>query len=73
MSVWSRVELYAATRRDYRAGASMRSHQRKYHVAFETVQAAVESAWPAQRKDLARVVRAWMCSSRWSMSGCARI
>lgn len=50
MATRSRVELYAAIRREYRAGESKSSLQRKYHVAFETVQAALDSAWPAQRK-----------------------
>lgn len=45
----SRVELYAAIRRDARAGVSSREIQRKHGVGWRTVQAAVASAWPPQR------------------------
>jgi transposase len=45
----SRVELYAAIRRDARAGMSERQLQRSHHVGWRTVKAAMESAWPAQR------------------------
>jgi hypothetical protein len=46
--------LYAAIRRDARAGASgrelQRKHlQRKHSVGWRTVQAAIASAWPQQR------------------------
>ena len=45
----SRVELYAAIRRDARAGLSEREIQRTHHVGWRTVKAALGSAWPAQR------------------------
>lgn len=46
----SKVELYAAIRRDSRAGLSKREIERKYQVGWRTVQAALSSAWPAPRK-----------------------
>lgn len=46
----SKVELYAAIRRDSRAGLSNRAIERKYRVGWRTVQAALNSAWPAPRK-----------------------
>lgn len=45
----SRVEQYAAIRRDARAGISGRELQRRHGVGWRTVQAALASAWPAQR------------------------
>ncbi|WP_078289992.1 IS21 family transposase [Mycobacterium sp. D16R24] len=45
----SRVELYAAIRRDTRAGLSGREVQRKHGVGWRTVQEAVASAWPSPR------------------------
>jgi hypothetical protein len=41
--------LYAAIRRDARAGVSGRELQRKHGVGWRTVQAAITSAWPQQR------------------------
>jgi len=46
----SGVELYAAIRRDARAGLSNRALQRKHGVGCRTVVAALESAWPKERK-----------------------
>ncbi len=46
----SKVELYAAIRRDARAGVTGRALQAKYGVGWRTVQAATESVWPATRK-----------------------
>lgn len=46
----SRIELYAAIRRDARAGMSGRDLQRRHGVGFRTVAAALASAWPEQRK-----------------------
>ena len=46
----SRVDLYAAIRRDARSGMSNRALQRKHGVGFRTVSAALESAWPKERK-----------------------
>ena len=52
MSPRSKVELYAAIRRDSRAGMSGRALERKYRVGFRTVQKALASAWPEPRKKL---------------------
>jgi hypothetical protein len=46
----SRVDLYAAIRRDAKAGLSKRALQRKHGVGYRTVAAALESAWPKQPK-----------------------
>lgn len=46
----SKVELYAAIRRDARTGLSKRALQRKYGVSFKTVTAALDSVWPEPRK-----------------------
>jgi transposase len=48
----SKVELYAAIRRDCRAGLSKRAVMRKYRVGHPTVQNALESASPRPRKKL---------------------
>jgi len=40
----SRVELYAAVRRDARAGMTEREIQRTHHVGWRTVKAALDSA-----------------------------
>ncbi|MEU9272738.1 IS21 family transposase [Streptomyces sp. NPDC048251] len=48
----SKVDLYAAIRRDARQGLSNRALQRKYGVGFLTVQKALASAWPEPRKPL---------------------
>jgi transposase len=48
----SKVELYAAIRRDSRAGMSGRAIQEKYHVGRRTVAGALASAWPEPRKRL---------------------
>ncbi|MFE3200164.1 IS21 family transposase [Embleya sp. NPDC059237] len=48
----SKVDLYAAIRRDSRAGLSSRALERKYGVGFRTVQKALSSAWPEPRKKL---------------------
>lgn len=48
----SKVNLYAAIRRDAKAGLSSRALQRKYGVGFLTVQKALTSAWPEPRKKL---------------------
>lgn len=45
----SKVELYAAIRRDLRGGLSAREVQCNYGVTWRTVKAASESAWPAPR------------------------
>ncbi|MFI1409854.1 hypothetical protein ACH4Y0_08015 [Streptomyces sp. NPDC020707] len=46
----SKVDLYAAIRRDARAGMSYRALMREYGVGFRTVKAALDSVWPAPRK-----------------------
>ncbi|MER6695473.1 hypothetical protein [Streptomyces minutiscleroticus] len=48
----SKVDLYAAIRRDVRAGMSNRALQRKYGVGLRTVKAAAESVWPEPRKKM---------------------
>lgn len=48
----SKVELYAAIRRDSRAGMSNRALQAKHGVGFRTVQKALASVWPEPRKEL---------------------
>ncbi|BDD82322.1 transposase [Tsukamurella pulmonis] len=50
----SKVELFAAIRRDLRAGVSRRAIQAKYQVTWRTVDAAAGSAWPSQRKPYPR-------------------
>jgi transposase len=52
MSRMSRVELFAAIRRDSRGGLSGRMIAAKYHVSRHTVQAALLSALPPPRKPL---------------------
>lgn len=47
----SRVELYAAIRRDARAGMSGREIERKHGVGYRTVRDALGSAWPQHRKE----------------------
>jgi transposase len=48
----SKVDLYAAIRRDARTGMSLRALKRKYGVGFETVQRALVSAVPEPRKKM---------------------
>lgn len=45
----SRIDLYAAIRRDAKAGLSKRALQRA-GVGYRTVAAALESAWPKEPK-----------------------
>lgn len=46
----SKAELYAAIRRDARAGMSGRAIERKYCVGRRTIIKALSSAWPEPRK-----------------------
>jgi hypothetical protein len=46
----SRLELYAAVRRDARAGLSNRALPRKHGGGYRSVVAALESAWTKERK-----------------------
>ncbi|MFJ1746389.1 IS21 family transposase [Streptomyces sp. NPDC088116] len=48
----SKVELYAAIRRDHRDGMSMRELERKHGVTWRTVRKALDSSWPEPRKKL---------------------
>lgn len=48
----SKADLYAAIRRDHRAGMSMRALQRKYGVTWQTVRKALDLVWPEPRKKL---------------------
>jgi lambda repressor-like predicted transcriptional regulator len=52
MPQMSKVELYAAIRRDHRGGMSMRQLERKHGVTWRTVRKALDSAWPEPRKRL---------------------
>jgi transposase len=52
MPPMSRIELYAAIRRDARAGMASRALQDRYGVGFRTVRKALASAWPEPRKKL---------------------
>lgn len=49
----SKVGLYAAIRRDSRAGLSIRAIQSKHNVGSRTVEKALALVWPAPRKPLA--------------------
>lgn len=46
----SKVQLYAAIRRDSRAGLSGRQLERKHKVGYRTVKAALTSSFPEERK-----------------------
>jgi hypothetical protein len=46
MPQMSKVELYAAIRRDHRGGMSMRELERKHGVTWRTVRKALDSSWP---------------------------
>lgn len=46
----SKVELYAAIRRDSRASLSNRGLERKYGVGWRTVQQALDAVWPKPRE-----------------------
>ncbi|MET9324467.1 hypothetical protein ABZX75_30550 [Streptomyces sp. NPDC003038] len=50
MPQMSKVELYAAIRRDHRGGMKIREIERKYNVSWRTVRKAVDSVWPEPRK-----------------------
>lgn len=52
MPQMSKVELYAAIRRDHRGGMSMRDLERKHGVTWQTVRKALDSSWPEPRKKL---------------------
>jgi transposase len=47
----SRVELFAAIRRDVHGGMSLREVQRAHRVGWRTVRDALDSAWPAPRAE----------------------
>jgi lambda repressor-like predicted transcriptional regulator len=48
----SKADLFAAIRRDSRAGMSGRTIAQKYQVSRRTVRAALPSAWPQHRKPM---------------------
>jgi hypothetical protein len=52
MAPMSKVDLFAAIRRDSRAGMSVRALARQYRVSRRTVRSALLSAWPQPRKQL---------------------
>lgn len=68
----SRVELYAAIRRDARSGMSNRALQRKHGVGYRTVAAALESAWPKERKPPRNAAHVWTTSEASSTTGYGR-
>lgn len=46
----SKVDLYAAIRRDHQEGMSQRALQRKYNVTWRTVRRALDGQWPEERR-----------------------
>jgi hypothetical protein len=50
----SKVDLYAAIRRDARGGMSGRAIALNYQISRRTVRAALTSAWPTPRKPMPR-------------------
>jgi len=70
MPSMSEVELYAAIRRDSRAGVSGRAIERKYNVGWRTAQQALTSTWPTERKGHRRGPRSWIHSIRRSTRCC---
>ena len=60
----SKVEVYAAIRRDARAGMSGRAIEKKYGVGRRTVGKALACAWPEPRKEMTPGARSWSRSSR---------
>lgn len=52
MPPMSKVDLFAAIRRDSHAGMSVRAMAGKYQVSRRTVRAALQSAWPQPRKPM---------------------
>ncbi|CAM5302121.1 hypothetical protein GCM10010266_73830 [Streptomyces griseomycini] len=50
----SKVDLYAAIRRDHRGGMSQRALQRKDNVTWRTVRRALDGQWPEPRKQQRR-------------------
>ncbi|MEV8410523.1 IS21 family transposase, partial [Streptomyces niveus] len=52
MPQMSKVELYAAIRRDHRGGMSIRELEHKHGVTWRTVRKALDSSWPEPRKKL---------------------
>ncbi|MEF3113775.1 IS21 family transposase [Streptomyces chrestomyceticus] len=50
----SKVDLYAAIRRDHRGGMSLRGLQGKYNVTWRTVRRAVDGQWPEPRRQQRR-------------------
>lgn len=57
----SKVELYAAIRRDSRAGLSGRGLERKYGVGWRTVQLALSSAGRSSARRTRHVLRSLTC------------
>jgi len=60
----SKVDLYAAIRRDARTGMATRGLMRKYGVGYETVQRALTSALPGSRKKMRPQATRWTPVSR---------
>ncbi|MGP5673819.1 IS21 family transposase [Brachybacterium alimentarium] len=67
----SRVDLYAAIRRDAKTGLSKRALQRKHGVGYRTVADALKSVWPKEPKPPSKrgsrldayrgVIDGWLC------------
>ncbi|MFI7643601.1 hypothetical protein [Nonomuraea sp. NPDC049400] len=66
----SKVELYAAIRRDARAGLSGRALERKYGVERRTVVKAVASAWPEPQTGRIRTWARRRPSCRFDLHPC---
>jgi len=60
----SKVESYAALRRDAREGMSNRALERKYRVGGRTVQKALSSEWPHLGNRTRLAVPSWIRSRR---------
>ncbi|MFD9377846.1 hypothetical protein ACFWBH_20250 [Streptomyces sp. NPDC059999] len=52
MQQMSKVELYAAIRRDHRDGMKLWEIERKCNVSWQTIRKAVDSVWPEPPKKL---------------------
>lgn len=59
----SKVDLYAAIRRGYRGGLTLRALQRKYNVTWRTVRQAVDGQWRSRASSAGAVSRGWTPTS----------
>ena len=72
MPQMSKVELYAAIRRDHRDGMTMRELERKYNVPGGRYARRLNSSWPEPRKSCRRDRRRWTRTRRPSTGSCGR-